>query len=124
MSKTYICEHVDGHTVFTVKPANGRAHPLRHVVFHSPTGMEFGYGGSGPADAALSILADYYGERPTTRQVYRGKCKCWRRHQAFKFAFLGRNASRIEITTEEISEWLLAQDNMSEVLERQGSVMQ
>lgn len=33
--------------------------PLRHVVRHSPTGMEWGYGGSGPADLALSILADY-----------------------------------------------------------------
>jgi hypothetical protein len=28
--------------------------PCRH---HSPTGMEFGYGGSGPADFALNILA-------------------------------------------------------------------
>jgi len=31
-------------------------HPLAHVVKHSPTGMEWGYGGSGPADTALSIL--------------------------------------------------------------------
>ena len=27
-----------------------------HVVHHSPTGMEFGYAGSGPADLALSLL--------------------------------------------------------------------
>jgi len=33
--------------------------PLRHVVRHSPTGMEWGYSGSGPADLALSILTDY-----------------------------------------------------------------
>ncbi len=27
-----------------------------HLVHHSPTGMEFGYAGSGPADLALSLL--------------------------------------------------------------------
>ncbi len=27
-----------------------------HIVHHSPTGMEFGYAGSGPADLALSLL--------------------------------------------------------------------
>lgn len=34
---------------------------IRHVEKHSPTGMNFGYGGSGPADAALSILTYLYG---------------------------------------------------------------
>ena len=33
-------------------------HPLRHVVKHSPDGFRWGYGGSGPADLALSILCD------------------------------------------------------------------
>jgi hypothetical protein len=28
---------------------------------HSPTGFEWGYGGSGPAQLALAILADYLG---------------------------------------------------------------
>ena len=36
-----------------------KGYPLRHVVRHSPTGMEWGYGGSGPADLANSILADH-----------------------------------------------------------------
>src|SRR5512135_81505 len=31
---------------------------LRHLVKHSPTGFSWGYGGSGPADLALSILRD------------------------------------------------------------------
>lgn len=31
------------------------------VVYHSPTGIEYGYGGSGPADLALSLLADWFG---------------------------------------------------------------
>ena len=38
---------VDGHACAT----------LEHVVRHSPTGIEWGYAGSGPADLALSVLA-------------------------------------------------------------------
>lgn len=37
------------------------------IVRHSPTGFEWGYGGSGPADFALNILAQYIGnERANT----------------------------------------------------------
>lgn len=36
-------------------------YPLVHIVHHSPTGFEWGYGGSGPADLARSILADAAG---------------------------------------------------------------
>jgi hypothetical protein len=35
---------------------------LRHVVKHSPTGYTWGYGGSGPADLALSLLVDAVGD--------------------------------------------------------------
>ncbi len=47
------------------RDARGTAHasmgtpggaPLHHVVRHSPTGIEWGYGGSGPSDLALSVL--------------------------------------------------------------------
>ena len=31
-----------------------------HVSLHSPTGFEWGYLGSGPADLALSLLADHF----------------------------------------------------------------
>lgn len=37
---------------------------LTHVVVHSPSGLEWGYGGSGPSDLALSILTDFLGEDP------------------------------------------------------------
>lgn len=45
-----------------------------HVVTdHSPTGFEFGYGGSGPADLALNVCQVYL-----NMQGYRGrKTKCW-----------------------------------------------
>lgn len=36
--------------------------PLKHIVRHSPTGFEWGYGGSGPADLALSILTNAFGK--------------------------------------------------------------
>jgi hypothetical protein len=34
---------------------------LRHVEWHSPTGLNWGYTGSGPADCARSILIDALG---------------------------------------------------------------
>ena len=35
----------------------GEAHAsIPHAARHSPTGIEWGYGGSGPADLALSVL--------------------------------------------------------------------
>ena len=43
--------------------------PLPHLVYHSPSGLSWGYHGSGPADTALSILADALGERPTPAQL-------------------------------------------------------
>ena len=44
-----------GGVVKVILPS-GKSRPLRHVVLHSPTGFGWGYGGSGPADLALSIL--------------------------------------------------------------------
>lgn len=48
----------DGHAVLYDMP---------HIIYHSPTGLEYGYGGSGPADLALSILADFFEEEPPRR---------------------------------------------------------
>jgi len=41
--------------------SDGRQYDVRHIVYHSPTGMSYGYLGSGPADCARSILADCVG---------------------------------------------------------------
>jgi len=35
---------------------------LKHIERHSPDGFEWGYGGSGPADLALSVLTDAVGK--------------------------------------------------------------
>src|SRR3990167_7995575 len=79
----------DGETTVTrLLMVAGPAEPLRHVVWHSPTGFEWGYHGSGPADLALSILADHFGERqtPTEARAFDAeRCpQAARYHQAFK----------------------------------------
>jgi Family of unknown function (DUF6166) len=59
---------------------NGRTLPSRVDLFnHSPTGFEWGYSGSGPAQLALAILADCLGD--DERAV--------RLHQDFKFNVVG-----------------------------------
>lgn len=90
--------------------AHGRSYPLSHVQFHS-TGFEWGYGGSGPADTALSILADYFDEQPSRAVLMHGDCQCWRYHQAFKWAFIAPAAhTGFAITTEQIATWLATQE--------------
>ena len=48
----------------TVERPGEEPRPLVHVVHHSPGGYEWGYGGSGPSDLALSILCDFLEEDP------------------------------------------------------------
>ena len=48
---------------------DGNPFLLRHVEMHSPTGFEWGYAGSGPADLALSILADYLGNEEAAESL-------------------------------------------------------
>jgi hypothetical protein len=73
---------MDGKCHITVRAPGkrGRAlNPRLGLVNHSPTGFEWGYGGSGPAQAALALLADALGD--DERAV--------RLHQGFKFAVIG-----------------------------------
>lgn len=45
--------------------------PLRlDLRNHSPTGFEWGYGGSGPAQLALALLADCLGDAETALRFY------------------------------------------------------
>ena len=83
--------------------------PLHHVVKHSPSGFEWGYAGSGPADTSLSILADYFGERPTKDDVYygRGKAVHPSLYQQFKRDFIAPAAKEgFTITSDQIKDWL------------------
>ena len=48
-----VVSHLDDSAVHSRK--------LRHMVRHSPCGIEWGYAGSGPADLAFSMLIDHFG---------------------------------------------------------------
>ena len=79
--KTYIGiphrESVAGQPVVTVCDGQrSESLPLRLDLFnHSPTGFSWGYGGSGPAQLALALLADTLGDDDLAVRL----------HQAFKF---------------------------------------
>jgi hypothetical protein len=67
------------------------------VIEHSPTGYEWGYGGSGPADLALNVLVVLFMERGLTG---RRKVTCWDKsrvperaynlHQQFKWDVIAK----------------------------------
>jgi hypothetical protein len=48
--------------------------PLAHHALHSPTGFEWGYGGSGPADTARCLLREHLGffPHPLVYQSFKG----------------------------------------------------
>lgn len=75
------------------------AYAIKHFPLHSPTGFEIGYAGSGPADLALAILADWTGEKPifvTRTTAPADELRCVRHHQQFKWAFLAGADVRLE----------------------------
>src|SRR5258708_3939650 len=64
-----------------IDPKEGKPLNLRFDLRrHSPTGPEWGYGGSGPAQLSLAILADYLDNDEEALRFYQG----------FKFAVVGR----------------------------------
>jgi|SRR5581483_3430011 len=50
---------------------DGRAlDPRFDLRFHSPDGLSWGYGGSGPAQLALALLADWLGDDSAALSLY------------------------------------------------------
>ena len=84
----------DGCTV----TVNGKPLPLGLEVWnHSPTGLEWGYAGSGPAQLALALLLDHLRDRRRAVEF----------HQRFKFAVVARlPRDGWELTSTEIDEAL------------------
>lgn len=78
--KTYVGIRTPTGVSVTVK--NGRKRKLRQrldLSNHSPSGFEWGYGGSGPAQLALALLADVLADDE----------RALRLHQHFKFKVVG-----------------------------------
>lgn len=74
---------------------NGKC--LRHYVKHSPSGYEWGYMGSGPADLARSILIDHFdGDIVLADKSY----------QRFKDCYVAGWKDTWHITSDEIDSWL------------------
>lgn len=94
-----------------IMTADGVA-PLRHYPFHSPTGFEWGYSGSGPADLARCILLHHFGVTPTSRGKFyppaAGELPVG--YQAFKFDVIARLEPDAQwaLTSQQISGWIEA----------------
>lgn len=83
VSKIYHGTRLPNHSL-TVTVNGRRLDPRSDLQNHSPTGFEWGYGGSGPAQLALALLADYLGNDDRARALY----------QAFKFAVVAKLPKR------------------------------
>lgn len=82
--------------------ADGEAQLPRRYVSHSPTGFEWGYGGSGPADTALNILA-------LVIPVKEATCRGLQHYQNFKEQFVARvPRDGGEIKLADVRRWLAA----------------
>lgn len=86
-----------GGQVILVIDNDGSSKLLLHIVRHSPDGFNWGFGGSGPADTALSILTDCVGN-DVANAFY----------QRFKSEFVAGWKESFEITAKEIKDWLLS----------------
>ena len=82
-------------------------YPLKHIVQHSPDGFNWRYGGSGPADTALSILTDCVGKR--IAEVY---------YQGFKERFVSIWGECFEVTENEIKTWIQVREDQMKSVER------
>ncbi len=83
---------------------------LKHIIKHSLDGFQWGYMGSGPADLALSIITDFcershFGDKDFPKRVY----------QDFKKDFLIDMGEELNITSEDISEWLKLLPSISQL---------
>lgn len=91
MTLLYLGTRTENGTVVT---ADGEPLPPRHDLFnHSPTGFEWGYGGSGPAQLALAILAHHLGSVIDTSHAKSAEAvdrAAVRLHQKFKWDVVSR----------------------------------
>lgn len=105
-----ISRDVDRKVHCLVKDGN-KYYPLTHAEYHSPDGFETGYGGSGPADLSLSILADVFGDTNRKVHIFKGLVPglAWDLHQDFKWECIARYPLLVgesyELLEERIKSW-------------------
>ena len=95
-----------------------------HLVHHSPTGLEFGYAGAGPADLALSLLTFHLkADAALVKQLLTGHyrmdqfsetdpiLRVVRLYQDFKVHALGSHGDdALDLTGAEIDRWIEARE--------------
>ena len=95
--KTYTCHRTEDGSAVTVDDDGGSRglDPRFDLRTHSPTGFEWGYGGSGPAQLALALAADVLGDDEAALGVY----------QRLKFRVVARLAA---------DSWTLTEDELGD----------
>lgn len=86
-----------GPGIVRVQHADGRKtelNPRYDLRNHSPDGFQWGYGGSGPAQLALALVADATGNDEVTRRVY----------QQIKFRMVATMGGSWQLTAGEIQD--------------------
>lgn len=101
-------EPLDDTSVIVEEPGkpNRDLDPRLDLRNHSPTGFAWGYGGSGPAQLALAILADFFASNTTPRLERWPEPKCktegdWialQLYQGFKDVHVSRWAGNASLT--------------------------
>lgn len=103
--KTYSANRETSGTRVFVKQADAKFEntieldpaPSLAIVNHSPTGFEWGYGGSGPAQLALAILLDVTGDRELAEKL----------HQDFKWKFIANlPAEKWQLREDDVRQWV------------------
>ena len=92
-----------------------RKKKLVNVGLHSPDGFEMGYGGSGPADLALTILCEHLGVEPDADAFRSGQMgdehrMAWDLHHAFKRKFIAPKTDRAMITSRQIDAFIAEEE--------------
>lgn len=90
---------VGGQVIWVIDVNTMTKTSLPHICLHSPDGFQWGYGGSGPADTALAILADVVGREQAELL-----------HQSFKWAFIAKASDVLCIPEAAIKEWLRVEE--------------
>jgi hypothetical protein len=106
MGIEHFCYHgINGTIYVRNNMASAPIGVVQPIVRHSTTGMSWGYGGSEPANCALSILTDFFQRtnwRCLTMEEIRGK----ELYQKFKWEKISSQGEILLISSSEIERWL------------------
>ena len=85
-----------------VKYCNGSScnEELNNIGTHSPDGFQWGYGGSGPTDLAISILTDFL----KRKNIKDAKVSDYQ--YDFKNDFIVNEKNDLKISSKDIEKWL------------------